>query len=85
MLQNSLNQRAPIARQSAAPVPSARPARRARIAVMASQAVPVDKSVNPLVASVKPSKTMALTDLATSMKEQGIDVGGAFINSLAIG
>lgn len=37
-------------------------------------AVPVDKSVNPLVASVKPSKTMALTDLATQMKEQGIDV-----------
>lgn len=37
-------------------------------------AVKVDTTLNPLVASVKPSKTMALTDLATSMKESGIDV-----------
>ncbi|PNW87397.1 hypothetical protein CHLRE_02g147302v5 [Chlamydomonas reinhardtii] len=39
-------------------------------------AVKVDTTLNPLVASVKPSKTMALTDLATSMKESGIDVIG---------
>ncbi len=39
--------------------------------------VQVDPSVNPLVASVKPSKTMALTDLATSMREQGVDVSSA--------
>lgn len=37
-------------------------------------ALKVDTTLNPLVAGVKPSKTMALTDLATSMKEQGIDV-----------
>ncbi|KXZ49472.1 hypothetical protein GPECTOR_21g698 [Gonium pectorale] len=39
-------------------------------------AVPVDTTLNPLLTSVKPSKTMALTDLATSMKESGIDVIG---------
>lgn len=38
--------------------------------------VAVDTTLNPLLASVKPSKTMALTDLATSMKESGIDVIG---------
>ena len=42
--------------------------------VMAAAALKVDTTLNPLVANVKPSKTMALTDLATSMKEQGIDV-----------
>jgi aspartate/glutamate/aspartate-prephenate aminotransferase len=42
----------------------------------AAGAVSVDQTLNPAVASVKPSKTMALTDLATSMKEQGIDVIG---------
>lgn len=36
--------------------------------------VAVDQTLNPAVATVKPSKTMALTDLATSMKEAGIDV-----------
>lgn len=34
----------------------------------------VDGTLNPVVSNLKPSKTMALTDLATSMKEQGIDV-----------
>jgi aspartate/glutamate/aspartate-prephenate aminotransferase len=34
----------------------------------------VDQSINPAVAALKPSKTMALTDLALSMKEQGADV-----------
>lgn len=36
----------------------------------------VDLTLNPRVASLKPSKTMALTDLATSLKEQGVDVIG---------
>ena len=39
-------------------------------------AVPVDTTLNPMVAAVKPSKTMALTDLASSLKEQGVDVIG---------
>jgi hypothetical protein len=34
----------------------------------------VDQQLNPLVASLAPSKTMALTDLARSMRESGIDV-----------
>ncbi|KAF5840053.1 pyridoxal phosphate-dependent transferase [Dunaliella salina] len=34
----------------------------------------VDQTINPAVAALKPSKTMALTDLALSMKEQGADV-----------
>ncbi|GIL58559.1 hypothetical protein Vafri_13499 [Volvox africanus] len=45
-------------------------------AAPASSVLSVDTTLNPLVASVKPSKTMALTDLATSMKEAGIDVIG---------
>ena len=36
----------------------------------------VDQTLNPRVASLKPSKTMALTDLATSLKEQGVDIIG---------
>ena len=31
-------------------------------------------AINPRVASVKPSKTMALTDLASSLKDQGVDI-----------
>lgn len=38
----------------------------------------VDLTINPAVSALKPSKTMALTDLALSMKEQGIDVSGAW-------
>jgi hypothetical protein len=34
----------------------------------------VDRSLNPLVAACKPSKTVALTDLALSLKQQGVDV-----------
>ena len=34
----------------------------------------VDTTLNPLVASVQPSKTMLLTDLAGSMRASGIDV-----------
>jgi len=36
----------------------------------------VDTSANPRLAQVKPSKTMALTDLARSLREQGQDVIG---------
>ncbi|KAK9796657.1 hypothetical protein WJX73_010603 [Symbiochloris irregularis] len=34
----------------------------------------VNKDLNDRVAAVRPSKTMQLTDLATSMKEKGVDV-----------
>jgi aspartate/glutamate/aspartate-prephenate aminotransferase len=42
----------------------------------AAAAGEVDQTLNPRVAALKPSKTMALTDLATSLKEQGVDVIG---------
>jgi len=41
----------------------------------------VDQTLNPLVAGLKVSKTMALTDLARSMKESGIDVRAAVVLS----
>ena len=34
----------------------------------------MDQTLNPRVASLKSSKTMALTDLARSLKEQGVPV-----------
>jgi hypothetical protein len=40
----------------------------------AAAAVEVDQTLNPLVAGLKVSKTMALTDMARSMREAGIDV-----------
>lgn len=46
-------------------------------AAPADAAVSVDQTLNPLVASLSVSKTMALTDLARSMKESGIDVSAA--------
>ena len=36
----------------------------------------VETILNPRVAALKPSKTMALTDLASSMREKGIDIIG---------
>ena len=36
----------------------------------------VDERLNPRVTALKLSKTMALTDLASSMKDDGIDVIG---------
>jgi aspartate/glutamate/aspartate-prephenate aminotransferase len=39
-------------------------------------AVALDTSLNPRVAALKPSKTMALTDLATKLKEEGKDIIG---------
>lgn len=46
------------------------------VASTPSTGVAVDQTLNPMVASLKPSKTMALTDLARSMRESGIDVIG---------
>jgi len=57
--------------------PAARPVQLARMAkrpLVVCQAV--DASLNPRVAALKPSKTVALTDLALSLKQQGIDVIG---------
>jgi len=51
--------------------PSTRP--QPRIAVLCQA---VDTSLNPRVAALKPSKTVALTDLATSLRQQGVDVIG---------
>jgi hypothetical protein len=34
----------------------------------------VDQALNPILATVKPSKTIVFTDMATQMKEHGIDV-----------
>ncbi|GAB4817613.1 hypothetical protein N2152v2_004659 [Parachlorella kessleri] len=45
-------------------------------AAAAAPTTAVDPTLNPHVASLKPSKTMALTDLATSLKEKGVDVIG---------
>ena len=59
----------PIAAAAACPLPAAAPC-----AAMA--AVQVDTTLNPRVASLKPSKTMALTDLATKLKEEGADIIG---------
>jgi bifunctional aspartate aminotransferase and glutamate/aspartate-prephenate aminotransferase len=36
----------------------------------------VDQALNPAVAALRPSKTMALTDAARELKEQGVDVIG---------
>ena len=36
----------------------------------------MDLTLNPRVAALKPSKTMALTDLATRLKEEGRDIIG---------
>ena len=36
----------------------------------------VDETLNPRVTALKPSKTMALTDLASSMRDSGVDVIG---------
>ena len=34
----------------------------------------VDMTINPVVGAIRPSKTMVLTDLATSLRESGVDV-----------
>ena len=38
------------------------------------QAEAVDETISPRVLAVRPSKTMALADLASSMRDQGADV-----------
>ncbi len=55
------------------PPPPALPAAAPCAAMAATQ---VDTTLNPRVASLKPSKTMALTDLATKLKEEGADIIG---------
>jgi len=45
-------------------------------AAPATAAMEVDQTLNPAVAALKPSKTMALTDLARQMREDGVDVIG---------
>ena len=54
----------------------ARPIRSRVISVTKAtmEAVKVDQSLNPILASVKPSKTIAFTDMAMQLKEQGVDV-----------
>ena len=56
-----------IAAQAAAAAPAAAPA---------VPAMEVDQTLNPAVAALKPSKTMALTDLARQMREDGVNVIG---------
>jgi len=46
------------------------------MAALAPEQAGVDQTLNPVVAGLKPSKTMALTDMARSMRESGIDVIG---------
>lgn len=59
------------------PGAAARPAKpMASAAAPAESSAAVDTTLNPRVACLKPSKTMALTDLATSLKEKGVDVIG---------
>jgi 3'-phosphoadenosine 5'-phosphosulfate (PAPS) 3'-phosphatase len=52
--------------------------RAAPAAAAAAAGRDVDQTLNPRVASLSISKTMALTDMARSMKESGIDVSRAF-------
>lgn len=56
-------------RQTASPV-------KMLVARTAGPGVEVDTTLNPALSKVKPSKTMALTDLARSMRENGVDVIG---------
>ena len=61
------------------PPPPARcrpPAAAPCLAMAAPAQQQVDQTLNPRVASLKPSKTMALTDLATKLKEEGRDIIG---------
>lgn len=77
------NRRPAAQRTATPPGPQAAAARgrRARAAMaagaatgVAGAAAGVDQTLNPRVASLKVSKTMALTDMARSMQEAGVDV-----------
>ena len=61
-----------LASSRRAPRPRVARARRSSVVVRAE----VDQTLNPRVASLRESKTMALTDLARSMKESGLPVIG---------
>jgi aspartate/glutamate/aspartate-prephenate aminotransferase len=52
------------------------PAAAAAAAAGAGGAPAFDAAINPRVAALRPSKTMALTDLALSLKAQGVDIIG---------
>jgi hypothetical protein len=65
---------APASRLADAPALAPAPGRRAAAAPCRAAASPaggVERSINPRVASLNESKTMALTDLARAMKEAG--------------
>lgn len=47
-----------------------------RVYVTTMQRKEVDTTMNPRVVALKLSKTMALTDLASSMRDRGMDVVG---------
>jgi aspartate/glutamate/aspartate-prephenate aminotransferase len=57
-------------------VPAQRRAVVTRVTSSPATGVAVDQTLNPLVAALKLSKTMALPDLARTMREAGIDVIG---------
>jgi hypothetical protein len=69
----------------AAPKPLQQQQRQQQVlrAAAADAPVSVDQTLNPLVASLSVSKTMALTDLARSMKESGIDVSSSSSSTCA--
>uniref|UniRef100_A0A0A9BB81 Aspartate aminotransferase n=1 Tax=Arundo donax TaxID=35708 RepID=A0A0A9BB81_ARUDO len=51
-----------------------RVAARARMAVVRAEAV--DASISPRVSALRPSKTMAITDQATALRQAGVPVIG---------
>ena len=67
------------ARPRASPPPPSPRVRSSPPAATPSTSAPaasVDTSLNPLVAALRPSKTMALTDAARALRERGADVIG---------
>ena len=67
----------PTGRRSPARAPRRRAAMPPPAAAAAAGAAPAfDAAINPRVAALRPSKTMALTDLALSLKAQGVDIIG---------
>ena len=61
------------------PAPSAPAAPRCpivRAGASSGDSSPVDATLNARVAALRPSKTMALTDLARSLREGGADIIG---------
>lgn len=44
------------------------------MAAPAENGAGVDMTLNPIVGALRPSKTMVLSDLASSLRESGVDV-----------